>query len=80
MKIAHSVQFRSFSINPKLNILHIWNLHDETITSVGGPSPAVAGRALMRRHAPPRALKTTARDGHAPDLIQRIADVMMTLA
>ena len=29
-------------------------------------------------HAPPRALRTTARDGHAPDLIQRLADIMMT--
>ena len=32
----------------------------------------------MRPHAPPRALKTTAREGHAPDLPQRLADVSMT--
>ena len=45
---------------------------------MGGTSPAVAGRALTRRQAPPRVLKTTVREGHAPDLIQRLADVSLT--
>ena len=45
---------------------------------MGGTSPEMAGRALTRRHAPPRALRMTAREGHAPDLIQRLADVSMT--
>ena len=49
-------------------LLHIWNLLDETRRSVGGTSPEEAGRALTRRHAPPHALSTTAREGHAPDL------------
>ena len=31
--------------------LHIRNLLDETIRSVGGTSPEVTGRALTRRHA-----------------------------
>ena len=35
---------------------------------MGGTSPEEAGRALTRRHAPPCALSTTAREGHAPDL------------
>ena len=48
------------------------------IRLVGGPSPEVVRRALTRRHAPPRALKTMARDGHAPDQPQRLADVSMT--
>ena len=49
-------------------LLHIWNLLDETRRSVGGTSPEEAGRALTLLHAPPRALSTTAREGHAPDL------------
>ena len=38
----------------------------------------VAGDGRTRPHAPPRALRTTARDGHAPDLIQRLDDVSLT--
>ena len=62
-------------------LLHIWNLLDETRRLVGGTSPEEAGCALTRRHAPPRALSTTTREGHAPDLKPNwFADVMLTLA
>ena len=60
-------------------LLHIWNLLVKTRRSVGGTSPEEVGRALTRRHAPPRALSTTAREGHAPDLKpNRFADVSLT--
>ena len=38
----------------------------------------VAGDGRTCPHAPSRALRTTARDGHTLDLIQRLADVRLT--
>ena len=75
LQIGHSVQFRSFSINPKLNIFAYLESTRRDDQIGGWP---VDGGGRTRPHAPPRALKTTARDGHAPDLPQRLADVSMT--
>ena len=65
MKIAHSVQFQSFSINPKLNIFAYLESTRREDHIGGWP---VAGGGRTRPHAPPRALRTTAREAHAPDL------------
>ena len=73
-----SVQFRKLSSNQKLNFIAYLKStrRDEKI---GGWH--VTGGGRTRPHAPPRALSTTAREGHAPDLKPNwFADVMMTSA
>ena len=59
-----SVQFRRFSSNQNLNFFAYLEStrRDEKI---GGWH--VAGGGQTHPHAPPRALNTTAREGHAPD-------------
>ena len=65
MKIAHSVQFRSFSINPKLNIFAYLE-STRRDDHIGGWH--VVGNGRTRRHAPPRALRIAARESNTPDL------------
>ena len=65
LKIEHSVQFRGFSINPKLNI---FTYLESTRRDDHNGGWHVAGNRRTRRHAPPRALRTAARQMHAPDL------------
>ena len=60
MKIAHSVQFRSFSINPKLNIFAYLESTRRDDQIGGWP---VAGGGRTRPHAPPRAATRTEDDG-----------------
>ena len=52
--------------------LHIWNVHEETITTVGGRSPETTARAPTRstRHQASRRVRSTRQ------LLQRIADVI----
>ena len=73
-----SVQFRKLSSNQNLNFIAYLEStrRDEKI---GGWH--VTGGGRMRPHAPPRALSTTAREEHAPDLKPNwFADVMLTSA
>ena len=60
-----SVQFRKLSSNQNSNFIAYLEStrRDEKI---GGWHVTKGGRT--RHHAPPRALSTTAREGHAPDL------------
>ena len=65
LQIGHSVQFRGFSINPKLNI---FTYLESTRRDDHNGGWHVAGNRRTRPHAPPRALRRAARQMHAPDL------------
>ena len=73
-----SVQFRKFSSNQNLNfIAYLESTRQDE--KIGGWH--VTGGGRTRPHAPPRALSTTAREGHAPDRKPNwFADVMLTSA
>ena len=70
------MQFRKLSSNKNSNfIAYLESTRQDE--KIGGWQ--VTGGGRTRPHAPPRALSTTAREGHAPDLKPNLfADVSLT--